>query len=423
MFGFTSYSQTSFSDTGVVDVAVSVTGVEGTGEVGSVIARNVIRAFATGVEATTATGGATAEAGAIASVTRLEATGQVGSIASVIGDANVFPTGVSANALVGPEIVFSGVGDAQISTAQYKFGGASLLLDGTGDSVVSDGTYNFGGDPFTIDMWVRPTSGTQDGIFFDSRDSTSNDTIALRQSSDNLLVLRGNATLFNINAVFSVDTWVHIAVTRGDPFGNTYSVFVDGVKQDSTLFGVTATAADIHIGSDFNGSNNWEGYIDELRVSTVDRYDGSDFTPETSAYTSSTNSPVLLHFDGTNGSTDFVNSGSVDAVTITGDANLSVTGVSGTGEVGSVVATGGANVPATGLEATGNVGSVTVTGGTGITVNVTGLEATGAVGSVTVTGGANVFPTGVSGTGEVTPPIVWGRIVPDPDTVWTEIAA
>ena len=423
MFGFTSYSQTSFSDTGVVDVAVSVTGVEGTGQVGDAIARNVVRAFVTGVEATMATGGATAEAGAIASVTGLEATGEVGSIASVIGDANVFPTGLSANALLGPEIVFSGVGDAQISTAQYKFGGASLLLDGTGDSVVSDGTYNFGGDPFTVDMWVRPTSGTQDGIFFDSRDSTSNDTIALRQSADNLLVLRGNATLFNINAVFSVDTWVHIAVTRGDPFGNTYSVFVDGVKQDSTLFGVTATAADIHIGSDFNGSNNWEGYIDELRVSTVDRYDGSDFTPETSAYTSSTNSPVLLHFDGTNGSTDFVNSGSVDAVTISADANLSVTGVSGTGEVGSVVATGGSYVPATGLEATGNVGSVTVTGGTGITVNVTGVENTGQVGSVTITGTANVFPTGVSGTGEVTPPIVWGRIVPDPDTVWTEIAA
>lgn len=423
MFGFTSYSQTSFSDDGVIDVAVSVTGVEATGEVGTATAKNIVFVPINGVEATAATGGATAEAGAIVSVTGLEATGEVGSIASVIGDANVFPTGVSANALVGPEIVFSGVGDAQISTAQSKFGGSSLLLDGTGDSVVSDGTYNFGGDPFTIDMWVRPTSGTQDGIFFDSRDSTSNDTIALRQSADNLLVLRGNATLFNINAVFSVDTWVHVAVTRGDPFGNTYSVFVDGVKQDSTLFGVTATAADIHIGSDFNGSNNWEGYIDELRVSTVDRYDGSDFTPETSAYTSSTNSPVLLHFDGTNGSTDFVNSGSVDAVTITGDANLSVTGVSGTGEVGSVTATGGAYVPATGLESTGNVGSVTVTGGTGITVNVTGVENTGQVGSVTITGTANVFPTGVFGTGEVTSPIVWGRIVPDPDTTWTEIAA
>ena len=421
MFGFTSFSQTTFSDTGVVDEAVSVTGVEATGQVGSVTARNVIRAPVTGVEATTATGGASAAAGAIVSVTGLEATGEVGNIASVIGGAVVSPTGVPANALVGPEIVFSGVGDAQISTAQSKFGGASLLLDGTGDSVVSNGTYNFGGDPFTVDMWVRPTSGTQDGIFFDSRDSTSNNAIALRQSTDNLLVLRGNTTLFNINAVFSVDTWVHIAVTRGDPFGNTYSVFVDGVKQDSTLFGVTATAADIHIGSDFNGSNNWEGYIDELRVSTVDRYDGSDFTPETSEYTSSANSPVLLHFDGTNGSTDFVNSGSVNAVTVTAGAIIPATGLEATGGIGSVTVFADAVVSPTGLEATGEIGDVTVTGGTGITVVVTGLQATGSVGEVTVTGSAVVSPTGVAATGEVTPPIVWGRIIPDPGTTWSEV--
>jgi len=391
-----------------------------TGNIGSLSITGTANIVLTGVGATGEVGDATARINVSVIPTGVEATGEVDDV-TVSADAIVSPTGVSANALLGPEIVFSGVGDAQISTAQYKFGGSSLLLDGTGDSVVSDGTYNFGGDPFTVDMWVRPTSGTQDGIFFDSRDSTSNNAIALRQSSDNLLVLRGNTTLFNINAVFSVDTWVHIAVTRGDPFGNTYSVFVDGVKQDSTLFGVTATAADIHIGSDFNGSNNWEGYIDELRVSTVDRYDGSDFTPETSEYTSSSNSPVLLHFDGTNGSTDFVNSGSVNAVTVTAGAIITPSGLEATGGIGSVTVFADAVVSPTGVEATGEIGDVTVTGGTGITVVVTGLQATGSVGEVTVTGSAVVSPTGVAATGEVTPPIVWGRIIPDPETTWSEV--
>ena len=392
----------------------------GTGQVGTLTMTGDANLSLTGVAGTGAVGDALAKINVSVALTGLEATGAVGDVTTSAGSV-VSPTGLSANAFVGPEIVFSGVGDAQISTAQYKFGGASLLLDGTGDSVVSDGTYNFGGDPFTVDMWVRPTSGTQDGIFFDSRDSTSNDTIALRQSSDNLLVLRGNATLFNINAVFSVDTWVHIAVTRGDPFGNTYSVFVDGVKQDSTLFGVTATAADIHIGSDFNGSNNWEGYIDELRVSTVDQYDGSDFTPETSEYTSSANSPVLLHFDGTNGSTDFVNSGSVDVVTVTGDAVVPQTGLEATGNVGSVTVVSDAIVSPTGVEATGEIGDVTVTGGTGITVVVTGVQSTGAVGTATASGGAVVSVTGLEATGGVGQVIVWGRIVPEPGTVYSEI--
>ena len=52
-----------------------------------------------------------------------------------------------------------------------------------------------------------------------------------------------------------------------------------------------------------------------------------------------------------------------------------------------------------------------------------GVESTGEVGDVTTTGGAVVSPTGVSATGEMTSPTVWGRIVPEPDTVWTEIAA
>lgn len=462
MFSSAPFAADTFAGLGSVNESVTVSGVSATGEVGTAIARNVIRAFTTGVEATTAIGGVSANGTALVSPTGNEATGALSSV-SISGGNNVSVTGLQATGIVGALESFTGVGDAQISTAQSKFGGASLLLDGTGDSVVSDGTYNFGGDPFTVDMWVRPTSGTQDGIFFDSRDSTSNDTIALRQSSDNLLVLRGNATLFNINAVFSVDTWVHIAVTRGDPFGNTYSVFVDGVKQDSALFGVTATAANLHIGSDFNGSNNWEGYVDELRISTVDRYDGSNFTPETSAYVADDSAPILLHFDGANGSTTFLNSGSVDVVTVTGDAIISpsgveatggigdvnitsiyhVTGVEATGAVndvvvsasavvdvtgvtashfvGDVTVTGDAIVPPTGIEVATAVGSVVVTGGAN--VSVTGFRVDSFVGNVTVTGGAIVYPTGVSATGEMTSPTVWGRIVPDPDTTWTEIAA
>jgi len=247
-------------------------------------------------------------------------------------------------------------------------------------------------------MWVRPTSGTQDAVFFDSRDSTSNNALAFRQATDNLLIIRANGTLFNINGVFSANTWVHIAVTRGDPFGNTYSVFVDGVKVDDTLFGTTATAANIHIGSDFNGSNTWEGYIDELRISAVDRYDGNDFTPPTSAYTADGNTPTLLHFDGANGSTTFTNDGFVQAVTVTGDAN----------------------VPATGIPATGAVGSVTVVADANVVV--TGNSATASLGSVTVVADANVAVTGNSATGEVGRVLVWGTIVPDQTPSWGAIS-
>jgi len=98
-------------------------------------------------------------------------------------------------------------------------------------------------------------------------------------------------------------------------------------------------------------------------------------------------------------------------------------GVDATAAVGTVIAEAGADVPVTGLEATSAVGTVTVIEGTGIDVPVTGVAATSAVGSVTVTADATVFPTGVEGSGEVRRVLVWGNIVPDPGTIWTEIAA
>lgn len=350
-------------------------------------------------------------------VTGINLTSQIGD-ESVTGDANVPVTGVSASVSLPSPLVFTGFGDAQISTAQSKFGGASLLLDGTGDYLESEGAYNFAGDPFTIDMWVRPTSGTQDAVFFDSRDSLSNNAIALRQASDNLLVLRGNGTLFNINNVFSANTWVHIAVTRGDPFGNTYSVFVNGVKEGSSLFGVTATAANIHIGSDFNGSNNWEGYIDELRVANVDEYGGTDFTPPTSAYTADENIPILLHFDGANGSTTFTNDGIVQAVTVTANADVQVSGNSLTSLIGNEEITGDANISLTGFSLTTAVGSVDHNS----TYTVSGIELTTAVGQAEADD-ASAEVTGVSmqtsiGSVQVTG---WSQINPGVSNTWTEV--
>ena len=76
------------------------------------------------------------------------------------------------------------------------------------------------------------------------------------------------------------------------------------------------------------------------------------------------------------------------------------------------------------LEATGQVGEVTTQVNQRIPVN--GFAMTGAVGSVAVTGGTgiDVLVTGVSARGLISPwgVLVWGRIVPDPDTDWTPIA-
>ena len=78
-------------------------------------------------------------------------------------------------------------------------------------------------------------------------------------------------------------------------------------------------------------------------------------------------------------------------------------------------------MPETGLAATASVG--TVTQRTTAVIPAVSLAATGAVGTVTVSGGSSATVGGVAGSGEVGTVLVWSRIIPEEDTIWTQIVA
>ena len=139
---------------------------------------------------------------------------------------------------------------------------------------------------------------------------------------------------------------------------------------------------------------------------------------------------------------------SVGDVTVTSVNAVSVTGVAATGGVGSAsVGLGARVIFSTGWNsttqswgggpwgqdeplpaATASSGTVSVVAGTVSTQTdnrfvVTGVQATGQVGSVTVTADAIINVTGVYATGVVGPVLVYGRIIPDQDPNWKNIAA
>jgi hypothetical protein len=80
---------------------------------------------------------------------------------------------------------FTAVGNAQLSTAQAKFGSASLLLDGTGDcATVPDHTdFDFADKEYTIDTWIYPTSFTDAGIYSKRTDTTYSKSVSLETTS------------------------------------------------------------------------------------------------------------------------------------------------------------------------------------------------------------------------------------------------
>jgi len=190
-------------------------------------------------------------------------------------------------------------GDAQISTAQSKFGGASGVFDGTGDylSIPSTTELNFGTGDFTIEAWVRLISQTNDygSILSSNVGSFSSPSVfilcfgenapltnqrkkvAFGTFATNPIVL--GTTLLNINQ------WYHIAVSRA---GSTVRLFIDGIIENSATdtSSINFDSSGSRIGHNLwdGASGYFNGYIDDLRITKgVARYT-SNFTAPTLAF-------------------------------------------------------------------------------------------------------------------------------------------
>lgn len=226
-------------------------------------------------------------------------------------------------------LAVTAVGNAQISTAQSKFGGASGLFDGSGDYCTAT-LSALGTNDFTIEAWVRPSSFANYRMIYDTRtsDGDTSGFVWGINSSGNLFIYLGSFVL--TTGTLTTNTWAHVALSRS---GGTWRIFVNGVLQSGTYSNsgsLTRTAT--RIGMDWNTLYGFDGYIDDLRITNgVARYT-SNFTPPVSALPDSsvTTDPyfpttsLLLHMNGANGSTIFTDS-SNEAVsnTVNGNAQIS----------------------------------------------------------------------------------------------------
>ncbi len=121
------------------------------------------------------------------------------------------------------------VANAQISTAQSKFGGASGLFDGTGDSLdLADSTdWQFGTGDFTIDLWSQfvAISASQTCIAFQG---SSGSNLWEFGYSTTTLYFKGAGTTVSVAWSPTTSVWYHLAVIRT---GTTLRFFVNGTQQ------------------------------------------------------------------------------------------------------------------------------------------------------------------------------------------------
>lgn len=181
-------------------------------------------------------------------------------------------------------------GNTQIDTAQYKFGGASILFDGSNDyvSFPDSPLWDWGTQDLTIDCWVRFNNLQNNTIL--GRVEGGNYTYLTFESGTNLRFRDLESGIdFTRSVSVTTNIWYHIEVVR---FGSTFYMFLDGIQQGTTYTNsssFTARTTPIDIGAmTQNASYKMNGWIDELRISVGIARHTSNFTPETSEYTSDT---------------------------------------------------------------------------------------------------------------------------------------
>lgn len=189
-------------------------------------------------------------------------------------------------------------GDAAISTAQSKFGGASGKFNGEGDYLhctdFSAWRPGKNGEPFTVELWAyRNTSDTQ--VFVAKHGGTAwGGTLAFElftDSSDHLQFLFWDSgdgvTGITSDAAVPLGQWVHLAVVYD---GTTTQLFIDGQADATTgtAYGEVLDADKIQISGELNDSFNVNGYLDEVRITKAARYTiNQNFTPPTAAFPNS----------------------------------------------------------------------------------------------------------------------------------------
>jgi hypothetical protein len=188
--------------------------------------------------------------------------------------------------------------DAQVDTAQSKFGGASAYFDGTGDGLLA-GEVELSSGTWTMECFIRFVNTNTNEIIFDPRFGSQPVRIpALRNGRIGYFAgsWKAGAT------VQSTNTWHHFAWVYDGTYMKGY---VNGTLDLTYTETATFIDSKLAIGARYDLAAVYlNGHLDEIRISNNARYT-SNFTAPTSAFTNDANTVLLLHCNGTDGSTVF----------------------------------------------------------------------------------------------------------------------
>jgi hypothetical protein len=177
------------------------------------------------------------------------------------------------------------VGDAQISTAQSKFGGSSIYFDGSGDylTIPPSANMSLGTADFTIELWARFNTAVTNGLF-QLNSGYLNSQVrgpAVGIADTGYWGIYHGTSFLQSSQTPALNAWQHVAYVRSS--GST-KLYVDGVQILSTVDTTNYADQYFTIGGWYSTLYLLNGYIDDLRITKgVARYT-ANFTPPTAPF-------------------------------------------------------------------------------------------------------------------------------------------
>jgi len=189
-------------------------------------------------------------------------------------------------------ITVSAAGDAEISTAQSKFGTASAYFDGDGDYMLSatSSSLEISSGDFTIEFWIRFGSDNSGQQVLSMYGNGSPNLALYVTSTGRLDYYMASTAPWNVASGelignFSNSTWHHVALVRD---GDDFTGYLDGVAGDTVTSGDSLVSGDVvQVGRSPDGGAYFVGHIDDLRITKgIARYTAA-FTPPTAPFPNS----------------------------------------------------------------------------------------------------------------------------------------
>ena len=200
-------------------------------------------------------------------------------------------------------------GDVQHTTSPKKIGDSSIhfLHNGGTADILKLSSYPsdlvFSGD-FTYEFWAYKDDTSSSGAVFGNNESGYGVPCQWRMMSTGNMSIHMNgsstwsmASGFGTSTSYTASVWQHWALVRS---GSTITLYRDGVSQATTTSSQAQTlqgSSTFVIGGS-QGSDYYNGHLDEIRISNTARYT-SGFTPSTTAFTDDANTMLLIHSDTT----------------------------------------------------------------------------------------------------------------------------